>query len=228
MSDDKRIQLAIKKYLLKHPEFLGQHPELMTELEVVTPQGELTNLTTHQLRSLQKENQLLKTQMAQLIQNAQQNESLMNRMFDMLTHLAVAKQNDFLAGFVDFVAEHFQSDYFKLLVAENFLGGLEHPSLAALLPSHSQQFSVFSAKAEPMSGRLKKEKLDSVFGSDHQIKSAVVLPIGPQASYGMLAFGSLDEEKFHPNSSSDILQKLCLILETYFAQQPQDENQAMS
>ncbi len=228
MSDDLKIQKAIKNYLLKNPAYFTQHPELITAMDVVTPTGELTDFTTHQLRSLQKENQQLKSQISQLIKNAQQSESMMNRLFTLLTELSVVKQGDFLPEFVAFVAAHFPSDYFKLLVAEGHLDLPTHALIETLTAAQVTQFSVFQAKSEPLSGRLKQEKIQSIFPQQDDIKSAVVLPVGVHAEFGMMAFASRDEEKFHPNLASDMLQKLCLILSAYFDQlQSKDENQAM-
>lgn len=228
-SEDAKIQRAIKKYLLKHPEYFVQHPELMAEIEVIDTQGELTDLTTHQLRTLQKDNRQLKVQMAQLIKNAQQSESMMNRLFDLLTELSVVKETDFLVAFVGFVSEHFPTDYFKLMVSEGLVELPEHQHIEALNAQHMTQFAGFQVKSEPLSGRLKKEKIQSVFKDAEDIMSAIVLPVGNKAGYGLLAFASTDEEKFHPNSSSDLLQKLAQILSAYFSKiKRQDESQAIS
>jgi uncharacterized protein YigA (DUF484 family) len=229
MSDDKKIEFAVKKYLQKNPDFFAKNPELMTEIEVVNSNGELTNLTTHQLRTLQKENRKLKNQMAQLIANAQQSERLMNRLLTMLTELTLVSENDFIPGFVNYIQNHFPSDYFKLLLTEGLHTGEDLEHVATLTAAHMTHFSAFQVKSEPMSGRLKQEKISSIFGEDHSIKSAVVMPIGLNAQYGMMSFASKDEEKFHPHSSTDILQKLSQILATYFTQQKnKDEYQAMS
>ena len=227
-TEDVKIQKAIKNYLLKHPEYFVQHPELVTELEVVSSTGTLTDLTTHQLRSLQKENRQLKAQIVQLIKNAQQSESMMNRMFNLLTELSVVKKADFLPEFVSFVIENFPTDYFKLLVSDGLVDFPEQEHVEVISAAHVNQFAVFKAKSEPLSGRLQQEKVQSIFKDSAAIKSAIVLPVGAYAEYGMLAFASTDEEKFHPHSSSDLLQKLAQILATYFLQlKSEDENQAM-
>ncbi len=229
MSNDLKIQKAVKNYLLKNPRFFAQHPELMSAIEVVETEGELTNLTTHQLRTLQQQNQQLKAQISQLIANAQQSESVMNRLFDLLTRLSVVDEVAYLPEFVAFVTEHFPADYFKLLVAEGMVELVESEHLALLNSSQVSQFAVFKAKPEPLFGRLKKDQIQSIFGSVDDIQSAVVLPIGDQAQFGLMAFASKDEEKFHPNSASDLLQKLAQVLAAYFTQlEPVDENQVMS
>ncbi len=218
-NEDAKIQKAIKTYLLKHPGYFVQHPELMAELEVASVEGELTNLSTHQLRTLQNENRQLKAQITQLIKNAQQSESMMNRLFNLLTELSVVKKANFLPEFVTFVIENFPTDYFKLLVAENLVELPDHDHVEGLSAEQMKQFAVFQAKPEPLSGRLKTEKIQSIFTGSKDIKSAIVLPVGVKAGYGLLAFASTSEEKFHPHSSSDLLQKLAQILAAYFAQQ---------
>lgn len=228
MSEEQKLQKAVKKYLLKNPAFFTQHPELVNTLEVLQPDGSISDFTAHQLRSLQQENQQLKTQLANLIRNAGQSESMMNRLFDLLTQLAVVREQSFVPRLVGFVEQHFSSDYFKLLLAAELVTETSD-HLEPITASQRNQFSVFQAKAEPLSGRLKKEQLDSLFPAVDDIASAVVLPIGNQAQYGLLAFASRDQEKFHPNLASDLLQKLSQIVATHCAQQsPVDETQAMS
>ena len=227
-NDDQKIQQAIRKYLLKHPDYFVQNADLLTELEVASPQGELASITTHLLKALQKENRQLKGQMAELVSNAQQSESVMNRLFDLLNTLSVVDTDAYLTTFVGYVTEHFPTDYFKLVVAEGLLPANEAPELGLMNASQLKHFSVFQAKSAPLSGRLPKEKIQSLFADVDDIGSAVVLPIGAQAEYGLLAFASRDEEKFHPHSASDLLQKLSQILVAHFQRlQPQDENQAM-
>lgn len=217
MSDENKLTYAVKKYLQKHPDFFLKNPELLTSLEVGESKGKLADLTTHQLRALKKENNQLKAQLKQLIANAHQSETLMNRLFSILTELSLVEENQFLPGFVSNVAEQFPSDYFKLLLSE----GLSDTSLShveTLSGDQRAQFSDVIRKSVPLSGRLKAEQINCVFSGVNDIKSAVVLPIGHQAEYGLIAFASKDEQKFHPHSSTDILQKLSFILASYFAQ----------
>ncbi len=229
MSDDQKIQTAIKKYLRQNPGFFAANPALLNEMEVADESGQLTSLTTHQLRSLQKENRQLKNQIQQLIHNAQQSESLMNRLFELLIQLSTSAREAFIPGFVRFVGEHFPSDYLRLWLAEGLVDADPSEQVDVITAEIRTQFSVFQAKPEPLSGRLKQEKIHSIFKGVDDIKSAIVLPIGPQAQFGLMAFASTDEEKFHPTSASDILQKLTHILAHYLTQsQAQDENQAMS
>lgn len=223
------IQAAdIKAYLEAHPEFFAEHPDLLHDLQVVTPKGQLTNLTTHQLRTVQDKNQQLSRQLSQLIANAQQSEMLMNRLVATLTELTGVPEEQYLTAFVDQLHEHFPAEHIRLVLAEGLAGENRHQDLLTMSAEIRQQCSVFQMKQEPLAGRLKKDLLNALFG-EHDIGSAIVLPMGAQASIGLLAFASAEESRFPPNSSSDILQKLTGVLEHYFQQtQSGDESCVMS
>jgi len=223
MSDDKRTTSAknaekVSAYLKSHPEFFVNNPELLETLEVAAPKGQLANLTTHQLRVLQQKNKTLKAQMKQLIQNAQHNEALMDRLLNMLIELSSLDRAHFLHGFIQYINNHFPSEYFQIMVAEDMLTRDADAPFVFLTTEAKKQFSMFQMSNEPLSGRLKKEKLQALFKDYELIKSAIVLPIGNQGQFGLMAFASQDEEKYHPNSSSDILQKLTQVLTHYFEQ----------
>lgn len=218
MSDDLKIQKAVKNYLLKNPGFFSQYPELVTAINVEHDNGELTDLATHQLRALKKENSGLKKQMSALIQNAQQSESMMNRMFSLLMALKLEGGDDFLQQFIAFVTEHFKSDYFKILLDDTLPEFEVSEYLGVYTASHKKHFVEFESHSEPLSGRLQKSKVSCLFPQAGDIESVVVLPVGKNAEYGLMAFASNDQEKFHPNSATDLLQKLADILATYIKQ----------
>lgn len=217
MSESDIKAKDVKAWLAANPAFFAEHPELLNELKVASPKGQLTNLTTHQLRVLQEKNQGLTRQLNQLIANAQQSESLMNRLVDMLIELAGLPADQYLAAFVEQLHQRFPSEHLKLVLAEGLAGDNRHADLLAMNADIRQQYSVFQMKPEPLAGRLKAEQMAVLFGGQ-KIGSAIVLPIGAQAEFGLLAFASEDEGKFRPDSASDILQKLTGVLNHYFEQ----------
>ena len=77
-----------------------------------------------------------------------------------------------------------------------------------------QIFADFRKKNKPICGRLKKEKLEFVFGKRaDEIGSSVILPIGENSAKGLLVFASFEESRFNPEMSTDLLSKLSLILD---------------
>lgn len=207
----------IVAYLQDHPTFFAEHPALLQELTVPDEQGQLQQMATYQAKTLQQHNQQLKNQIKQLIHHAKINETLMNRVFELLVELAVTDRSEFLSRFVDFVQSHFASDYFKLSCRQEFLQALPSIHCEALTVAQKSQFTVFQQQSEPLSGRLPQSQIEAMFGRHKDIRSAIIIPLGPQASFGLLGFASCDEEKFMPHAASDILQKLGHIVSHYFA-----------
>ena len=207
----------IVAYLQDHPTFFADNPSLLQELTVADDQGQLQQMATYRAKSLQQQNQQLKHQIKQLIHHAKINETLMNRVYELLVELAVTERADFLSRFVDFVQSHFASDYFKLSCRQEFLQQLPSNHCEALTAAQKSQFTVFQHQDEPLSGRLPQSQIEAMFGAHKDIRSAIIIPLGPGASYGLLGFASCDEDKFMPHAASDILQKLGHIVSCFFA-----------
>jgi uncharacterized protein YigA (DUF484 family) len=214
----------IVAYLQDHPAFFADHPALLQELTVPDEQGQLQQMATYQAKTLQQQNQQLKNQIKQLIHHAKLNETLMNRVYELLVELAVCDRSAFLSRFVEFVKNHFSSDYFKLSCRQEFLQQLPSSYCEAITAAQKSQFTVFQHQSEPLSGRLPQSQIEAMFGTHKNIQSAIVIPLGPQASYGLLGFASCDEDKFMPHAASDILQKLGHIISHFFATQSTDKH----
>ncbi|KAA3640360.1 MAG: DUF484 family protein [Proteobacteria bacterium] len=209
----------IVAYLQDHPTFFADHPTLLQELSVPDEQGQLQQMATYQAKTLQQQNHQLKNQIKQLIHHAKINETLMNRVYELLVELAVCDSDRFLNRFIDFVQSHFASDYFKLSCRKEFLPQQPSHYCEALTAAQKSQFTVFQHQSEPLSGRLPQSQIEAMFGIHKDIRSAIVMPLGPQAQYGLLGFASCDEDKFMPHAASDILQKLGHIVSHFFAAQ---------
>jgi len=216
-------------YLQSHPAFFQEQPDLLQTLKVPDEQGQLQQLATYQAKNLQAQNQQLKNQIKQLIHHAKINETLMNRIYHLLAELATCDSSEFLPHFVAFVKQHFASDYFKLSCQPRFMTQLPDPSCETITAAQKSQFTIFQTRPEPLSGRLPQSQIEAMFGGHKNIRSAIIIPLGPQACYGLMGFASQDEDKFQPHVASDILQKLGVIVSQFLAAIDHDEpSQAQS
>jgi uncharacterized protein YigA (DUF484 family) len=219
----------IIEYLESHPGFFQEQPELLQELQVPDEQGQLQQMATYQAKTLQAQNKQLKNKIKQLIHHAKINETLMNRIYHLLAELATVERSQFLPRYVDFVKKQFACEHFKLSCQARFIKQQPSKDLEPITAAQKSQFTVFQSKDEPLSGRLPQSQIEAMFGANKDIKSAIIIPLGPQASYGLMGFASSDEDKFHPHLASDILQKLGNILSQFLTAMDADEpNQAQS
>lgn len=219
----------IIEYLKSHPDFFQQQPALLQELQVPDEQGQLQQMATYQAKTLQSQNKQLKSHIKELIHYAKINEILMNRIYHLLAELATADSSEFLPRYVDFVKKQFASDYFKLSCQARFIKQQPSKDLEPITAAQKSQFTIFQSKDEPLSGRLPQSQIEAMFGANKDIRSAIIIPLGPKASYGLMGFASTDEDKFQPHLASDILQKLGDIISHFLTALDADEpSQAQS
>ena len=206
MSDISEEQVI--SFLKQHPEFFVNNPGVLQQLNIGSPKGEVVNLADRKMLQLQTKNQQLAVQLKQLILNAQRTEGLMDRLFQLLTDLSMnAPKDEFVSVLIDFIEKDFPSDYFKLFLSDISLSdGLDCVNYHT--PALKSLFSGFNNNDLPLSGRLPGLKMEALFGEGSKAKSAIVLPIGAKATHGLLVFGSQDDQKFHPDDASDVLQKV--------------------
>ncbi len=199
-------------YLNDNPDFFMQYPELAASLKVASKNGQLTSLVNHQVNVLQEKNRALNLRLHSLIENARDNQAMMDRLFDLLNALSLhADLAAYIEGYQQFIRAQFKSDVFQLLLSDEAL-----QDIGGVRPMDAEirtQFSAVTEHNKTISGRLSAEKCALLFGrTERAVASAIVLPLGDSAAHGLMAFGSHTEDTFHPELSSDILQKLAEIL----------------
>ena len=228
MSDNNIKGSDVINYLNSHPDFFTRYPDLLEGLKVSNERGELTSLVQHQVQVLQKKQNEANQKLHALIENARANEQLMDKLFLLLCELAVAPNEQFIGQYLTFIRSQLPTDFFALYLSHSVRPN-GAPEQVKSFADVQTLFGRFEKDDTPIAGRLREEKLKALFPNEFtEVKSAVVLPLGKHAEYGVMVFGSGDEQKFHPDTSTDILQKLAFVLSNYLAgQQTEDENQAV-
>jgi len=206
-------------YLSSHTDFFIRHPEQLTSLQVSNKNGTVASLVNHQVNVLKDRNIQLKTRLSTLISNAEENEKIMSQVFELSLQLSqISHVANITKHFARFVKQSFDSDLFKIVVPQ--YENLKTSSFVLCVDDENEfstVFKEFSSNNTSVCGRLKKEKLDYVFGKHaKKIGSSIILPIGNHAEKGLLVFASFDENRFNPDMSTDLLARLTQILDRKF------------
>lgn len=197
--------LEVAGYLRRHPDFLGQFPELALTLSLPREHGASTSLASFQIDVLRDKTRALSRRLQELVAIAQDNEALMVRVHAFtLSLMRAGNLTDTLSRVVATLTEDFHTDLVRLglfVPVADF-----KPDWLIVAPRdapHWQVFAEFFAKDEPLTGRLNADKLALLFaGHADTVKSAVLLPIGDR---GLLAIGSHDPNRFHPGMGTIFL-----------------------
>ncbi len=207
--DDATQARVVAAYLKSHPEFLNDYPELAARLTVQREQGPVASLALYQLQSLREKNAELERRLAELIEIAAENESLMERVHALTVALLRASTMEVTArSVVAKLSSDFHTEQVRLLLfgdepqlpradwLQQIAGG------ADALP----EFADFLRRNEPVSGRLPDDKLRRLFGDDAaDIHSVAMMRLGDS---GILAIGSRDPDRFQPGMGTLFLKMI--------------------
>ena len=199
--------MEVASYLRRHPEFLGEFPDIALTLVVPREQGASTSLASYQLEVLRDKNRELNRRLHELIEIAHENEQLMVRVH-MLTVALMRERTlgDSVRRVVAGLTEDFHTDLVRLVLFRAPGADLPVADWLILAPNGAKDlpaFGEFLRRNEPLCGRLQPEKLDALFGAHAgEARSTVLMPID---GVGMLAVGSGDANRFHPGMGTVFL-----------------------
>ena len=204
---DGLTAMEVASYLRRHPEFLGEFPDIALTLLVPREQGSTTSLASYQLEVLRDKNKELNRRLHELIEIAHENEQLMVRVH-MLTVALMRERNlgDSARRVVAGLTEDFHTDLVRLVLFRAAGPDLPAADWLILAPGGAKDlpaFAEFLKRNEPLCGRLQPDKLDALFGAHAgEARSTVLMPID---GVGMLAIGSGDANRFHPGMGTVFL-----------------------
>lgn len=196
----------IAEYLLQHPDFLDQHPDVLAALDIPHDSGDAISLVHRQISSLRAQSGKYRQQLEELIEVARENERLSSRLHDLILALIEAdSQDEILSTLQEQLREQFQTDAVELKLFS-----------ASAMKQHAEQgeagpalFQDFMTRRRPSCGALPVGQLDYLFGDRAgETASVALIPLDAGNLEGLLAIGSRDAERFHPGQALDFLTRL--------------------
>jgi uncharacterized protein YigA (DUF484 family) len=203
----------VTEYLLEHPDFLFDHPEILTALELPHEAGEAVSLIERQVGQLREQNQKLAGQLNQLIRVATDNEALMNRLHDLTVELMIIDElSAFFDRFSQALLEEFNADILNITLVDREVKAGEKTPLFNVGSDDPEfkQFLPHLEKGETVCGRLNRNKLDFLFRHRSQwVESSALVPI---SKHGLIAIGSSDPARFYPGMGTLFLDLLARVV----------------
>jgi len=197
----------IAQYLQSHPEFFEQHPHLLESIYVPHPYGgRAIPLSERQILTLREKSKQLESKLAELIQFAEENDAISEKVH----RLAVA-----LVGARDFPALT-QSLYLHL--REDF--AVPHAVLRvwgkAVPADFGEADSVSAAQrrdaetmGDPRCGPAASSPFLAWFGdATEHVRSLALIPLGDSPVFGLLALGSEDAARFYAEMGTVYLRRI--------------------
>lgn len=196
-------------YLRAHPNFLDQHPQLLSELSIAHETGATVSLVERQVGVLRDENARQKKQFEDLIRHARHNELLTQKIHALVLGLmnAVGPQAIFAClerGLrADFGAD--RVEFFIFAEAAAVDGSALTPFVGLASPLRVAFAPVIGARMSAC-GVLEDQQC-SAFDAGFK-GSAVVMPLSGQAWDGVIVCASNDAGRYSADRGTDLLDYL--------------------
>lgn len=205
---------AVCRYLEDHPDFLLRHPEVLAKLALTHDVRGATSLIERQVRVLREENQSLREQLRDLVTIARENDVLSARVHRFAIAMAdSASLDDVFDNAYEMLRREFRLDAVAILCRGEGSAAFARPEfvgddarLAAAIREHGG--------GKPACGaRFDESLMKYLFGAAAaEVRSAALIGLGPRGAFGLLALGSHDARRFHPEMGTVYLAQLGDIL----------------
>lgn len=190
----------VAKYLERYPKFFAKHEYLLDSLYIphdnVSGATSLLERLVERQRAKQSE---LEQQMDKMMQDARENERILQGLHTLALELLSSTSVESVVHICRTVLkEQFQADevVFRLIGSGEQHTGLNYMVLDDITVRH---LSHLFNKRQPVCGRLRSRQRKFLFGeSSEHIQSAVMIPLFEEGEVGVLAIGSVDEDRFYP------------------------------
>ncbi len=209
-------EAAVADYLQRNPDFFEHNPGVLARLRVPHERGVSTvSLVERQVLVLRDKNQKLEARLRELVDVARSNDALSDKIHRLARRLIRAKgAAQVLETLEASLRDDFGASQWLIVLTRAGvpeLAGTDNRHLRMIERSHPElrMFDTFFESARPRCGQIRDSQRDYLFGAGTvAIGSAALVPLGPESSFGLLAIGSPDVERFHPTMSTDFLARI--------------------
>lgn len=209
-------ETVIAEYLQHNPDFFERHAALLGKLKIPHSRGASTiSLVERQVSVLREKNEKLDARLQELIAVARANDALVGKIHKLSCRLIRARS---AAAVIDALESSLREDFgaseWLMLLAPASQSQFHqinsrHLRTVAAAASELKMFETLFDSGKPRCGQIRDSQRDYLFGAGTtEIGSAALVPLGPQASAGLLAIGSPDTERFHPTMSTEFLARI--------------------
>jgi uncharacterized protein len=192
----------VADYLRRHPDFFGQHRELLAELAVPHNMGAASSLLERQVAVLREINAELQRKFDELVDVARENDRLADGVHRLGMALLRSRDlGELLHAIRTSLYESFGSEAPVLRVGATLVPPGQSAPTWVVDPADPglALFDDLIAAGEPRCGRLPANQAKYLFGttSDH-FASAALIPLAGAGWAGLLAIGGRDPLHFRP------------------------------
>ena len=201
--NNKETERLIVRYLRDHPDFFESHLDLLADMILPHDSGNAVSLIERQVSVLRDQNVQFKSKLKHLIQAAEQNETVSQKVNALVLQLLDAKSlGEILDLLPETLTRNFNTDAVVLRLFKTDHPDIKsHPEVSKWDQPVMGAFEKVISNRKPICGHFNPEQLQPLFNdSADDIHSAAMIPLvsdaDDKACIGLLAIGSQDPDRF--------------------------------
>ena len=194
-------------FLRTNPQFFDKHPELLESLHVPHPHGgRAIPLAERQTVALREKVKLLEGKLAELLQFGEENDAISEKVHRLA--VAVAGSRDFPA-LTQTLYFHLREDFAVPHVALRVWGKSVPADFAEAAAVADDERRAADALGGPQCGAAAGSPFLGWFGeAAERVRSIALVPLGQTATFGLLALGSEDAQRFYAEMGTLYLRRI--------------------
>ena len=202
----------VMNFLQQNPDFFDAYPQVLADIKLQHNSGKAVSLIERQVAVLRDQRKKLKRQLQDLVDIARENDDLDRRLHQLTLRLIDCRR---LSDVLEMLKHYLQRDFAVDAVTLRLRAIPGRTDLAGFAEFNSDAETVFEGfsrlvtEHKPVCGRFRPEQMRQLFAaSAGSIASAALIPLHDLPVFGMLAVGSVDAQRFHPEQGTVFLAQM--------------------
>ena len=194
-------------FLRSNPKFFDQHPELLEKIHVPHPHGgRAIPLSERQTLALREKVKLAEGRLAELIRFGEENDAISEKVQRLAVAMLGARD---LGALLHSLGFHLREDFAVPHVALRVWGKALPAELDAARPVDEAQKRHAETMGGPQCGPAGGNPFVGWFGeAAEHVRSLALVPLGDTKTFGLLALGSEDAQRFFPDMGTLYLRRI--------------------
>jgi len=203
----------VAKFLQEHPEFFEQHADTLAEIFIPHPHGgRAIPISERQILTLREKSKRLEGKLRDIIQFGEENDAIGERMHRLTLALIAARD---LAGVLNAAYLSLREDFAVPHVALRLWRGGVGSALGEFDPVSDATREFAASLMQPYCTAHATVDTAGLFGeAGAHLRSFAYLPLRDGETFGLLALGSEDGQRFYPEMGTLFLKRMGELIAT--------------
>lgn len=203
-------------YLMEHPDFFKQNAPLLADMDIPHEAGGAISLIERQVSVLRQKNKHFEAKLREMVDAVHDNQRLNNSLQRLAINLFMTDGlDDVIATVLDELRNELDSEFtvIRLMSTDKALLKKQAQRYMKADDPQLKSFTRLLDEKRIQCGRLSEEQIHFLFGDEaEKVASGAVMPLSDAETFGVLALGSQDQQRYHPGMGTEFLQQLASLV----------------